>query len=645
MAQLAPADPTLPQNDTPAQRAARAAQLAAAQGTYQWASVNSLPGVPVVGGVPSGSIPTLEWWLKLVWIVIGIAENELAVHASLIAQGVSDLSPDLHEADVQLVEAVKKDAAAIEARFASGAARKGGLIGDIENLADGFSVDRAVEDLRNHADKLQAMLTTSGTDKDALRGGGARTLETYREIFKTIPLPAIGYTFQEDSEFAWLRVGGPNSVLIEAIDAVPEGCAITAEQYAGIVAGDTLEAALGDGRLFQCDYAALSILQDGTYEGASKFVYCPIALFAVPPGTGSLVPVAIRCDPSNEDCPVMLPSTAADRLWGWQMAKLVVQVADGNYHELFVHLAHTHLVTEAIGVATHRQLSNRHPLWALIVPHLEGTFFINYAAATSLITSGGPIDHIFAGTIGSSQQTAAHARLTFNFADKMLPADFATRGVGTDSALTDYPYRDDGLLVWQAIGQWVSAYVGVYYDGDEAVAQDTELAAWAAAVIAEGKLEGFVAPATIDELVATLTMIVFTASAQHAAVNFPQRTVMEFAPAVTGALWQTAPTSEKGHAKADWLGMMPPQELALEQLKVLHLLGSLYYRPLGNYRSPDFPYPAWFQDPRVTGAEGPLAAFVADLQNVEEQIEARNANRLRPYPFLLPSQIPTSTNI
>lgn len=32
------ADPTLPQNDTPAQRAARAAQLAATQTVYTWAT-------------------------------------------------------------------------------------------------------------------------------------------------------------------------------------------------------------------------------------------------------------------------------------------------------------------------------------------------------------------------------------------------------------------------------------------------------------------------------------------------------------------------------------------------------------------------------------------------------------------------------
>ena len=85
--------------------------------------------------------------------------------------------------------------------------------------------------------------------------------------------------------------------------------------------------------------------------------------------------------------PIFTPSAAADAQWGWEMAKLVVQVADGNYHELFTHLARTHLVIEAFAVATHRHLAQAHPLWALLVPHFEGTLFINDQAATSLIAA------------------------------------------------------------------------------------------------------------------------------------------------------------------------------------------------------------------------------------------------------------------
>ncbi|MFL0356392.1 lipoxygenase family protein [Erythrobacter sp. GH1-10] len=646
MTQQAPVNPTLPQNDPASERALREAQLAQTQKSYEWTiKVPSLPGVPAVAKLPAQEDPTLEWWLKLVRVVLQLASNQIALEEQLIAQDLAGLDPLALDADKALIAAVEKDVAAIEAKIWDDIWGKKGLGTIVKEGIDLVLVETAVSDLKNHADKLQTIIERDGAIKTATGSDDPRSLDTYRDIFKTIDLPAIAFTFEDDLEFANLRVAGPNSVLIEAVSAVPRGCAITPQQYASVVPGDTLANAVAEGRLFQCDYKDLATIDPGTWEDNAKYLTCPVALFAVPPGTGSLVPVAINCDPSNPASPVITPSLAGDRQWAWQMAKFCVQAADGNYHELFAHLARTHLVIEAVAIATHRQLAEEHPLWALLVRHYEGTMFINEAAATSLITKGGPIDHIFAGTIESSQQTAAGARLSFDFTKGMLPADIAARGVGPDSALTDYPYRDDGLLVWNAIEEWVGDYIRVYYASDADVAGDTELAAWSADIAANGNLKGFSAPTTIAELVATCTMIVFTGSAQHAAVNFPQKAIMEFAPAVTGAMWQTAPDTFEGQDKTQWLAMMPPRELAIEQLKVLFLLGSIYYRPLGTYLSPQFPYPQWFRDPQIIGEGGPLDRFNAALQNVEATITERNANRRRPYTVLLPSLIPSSTNI
>lgn len=459
-------------------------------------------------------------------------------------------------------------------------------------------------------------------------------------------MPGVSYMFQDDSNFARLRVQGPNPMLIAAVTgALPAKFPLSEAQYQAVVNGDTLAAALADGRLFLLDYQPLEVLDPGTYGGAAKYAWQPLALFAVPPGGASLVPVAIQCGQDPADCPIFTPSPAADRQWGWEMAKFVVQVADGNYHELFAHLARTHLVIEAFAVATHRHLAAVHPVWALLVPHFEGTLFINDQAATSLIAADGPIDHIFAGTIASSQHAAVDARLAFDFHAKMLPADLAGRGVGVDSALADFPYRDDALLVWNAIHEWARQYIDLYYASDADIVADTELAAWAACLAGEAKVKGFGPVTGRGQLADICTMVMFTASAQHAAVNFPQKDIMAFAPAVTGAGWQAAPNGQRGHDKAGWLAMMPPMALALEQLNVLELLGSVHYRPLGDYRGNAFPYPAWFQDPRVTGADGPLAWFQAALAGVEAEIAARNAERMQPYPYLQPSLIPTSINI
>ena len=646
MAQQAPVKPTIPQNN-PTGAAARQAYLATMQQQYEWTdTIAALPGVPAVKTLPESEQPTLEWWLMLVTVLVDIHANDTAADEALAAQGLAGLDPLVVDADKAFVASVEKLVTSLQQKLANTKVTKQ----DFGTVAAEFLEEQAakvaVAALRDYAEKLIATIEHRAALRAATGASDPRSLESYREIFKTIDIPAIAYTFQDDREFARLRVAGPNAVLIELVEgAVPASCPITEEQYAAIVPNDTLSAALADGRIFQCDYKDLATIEPGEWNGNAKYLTCPVALFAVPPQSGSLVPIAINCDPSNPACQVITPSSDPDMQWGWEMAKFCVQAADGNYHELFAHLARTHLVIEAVAVATHRHLPDQHPLWALLVRHFEGTMFINWAAAVSLITKGGPIDHIFAGTIESSQATAAKARLSFNFSTGALPADLAARGFGPDSRLSDYPYRDDALLVWGAIEGWVSNYVSVYYADDSDVAGDTELAAWASAIAGAGSLEGFNAPTTIAELVQVCTMIIFTGSAQHAAVNFPQRAIMEFAPAVTGAMWQQAPDEQANATKADWLAMLPPQEMALEQLKVLYLLGSIYYRPLGTYLSPQFPYPQWFQDPDIIGDDGPLARFEAALAGVEQTITQRNDNRLHPYPFLMPSLIPSSTNI
>ena len=648
LAALPSAAPSLPQNDTPAQQTARAAQLAATQTVYVWTTdIPTLPGLPLAATVPASNDPTIPWGLTLIGILLGIARNALSVKLTGVDKGELDTPRAVYEAALAQCDVIEVSTAKIAAQH--GVHNGGNIferaVSDVEAAVEAAEHDMHVALLKGYKDALKDMIAVSDHEAAGLGSSTPRSIDAYRALFDTLPVPGIAYTFQEDSEFARLRVAGPNNMLIAGITTIPANFPITDAQYAAVVNGDSLFDALLAGRLFMLDYQELSVLTAGTYGTDQKYVGQPMALFAVPPGGSSLVAVAIQCGQDAASGPIFTPSVVADDQWGWEMAKLVVQVADGNYHELFTHLARTHLVMEAFAVATHRHLAEVHPLWALLVPHFEGTLFINDQAATSLIAAGGPIDHIFAGTITSSQLAAVDDRLAFDFYGKMLPADLAARGVDQSSMLTDYPYRDDALLVWSAIHGWAKAYVEHYYGSDADVTGDTELAAWTVTLAGEAQIKGFGAITTRAQLVDICTMLMFTASAQHAAVNFPQKSIMAFAPAVTGAAWQAPPAAQAGQDKAEWLATMPPMALALEQLNTLVLLGSLYYRPLGNYYSNAYPYPAWFQDPAVTVAGGPLPNFQAALVGVEAEIVARNAERMQPYTYLQPSLIPTSINI
>jgi len=641
--------PSLPQNDTPEQKAAREAQIAAACESYVWTDeIPTLPGVPLAATVPANDEPTIPWFLLLIGVGLTIARNVIAVKLSGLDQGHLDTVPSTLLQAQARCDAIEASATRIARQHAvqTGPSLLSRAAADVTSLVEDVEHDAHIALLKSHAAELRDIAALSDEERAGIDGAASASLDAYQALFRTIPSPGFSYMFQEDDQFARMRVAGPNSMLIRGISALPDNFPVTAKHYAAAIGhGDTLERALADGRVYLCDYAELAVLVPGVWNGLAKYVWQPLALFAVPPGGSALKPVAIQCGQDCEEHPIFTPTVVASEAWGWEIAKTVVQVADGNYHELFVHLARTHLVMEACAVATHRELADVHPLWALLVPHFEGSLFINNQAATSLIAANGPIDHIFGGTIGSSQLAAAQDRLAFDFYGKMLHHDLAERNVADPEALPDYPYRDDALLVWQAIHEWTTQYIDIYYADDAAVTGDTELAAWVSTLASDGKLKGFKPIVTRAQLSEVCTMILFTASAQHAAANFPQKDIMTFAPAVTGAGWAAAPTGQAGHTKSEWLGYMPPVSLSLDQLDVLYLLGSVHYRPLGDYRSNDFPYLAWFRDPAIIGQDGPLARFQATLRAVDERIAARNAERQYPYPYLQPSLIPTSVNI
>src|SRR5262249_48025416 len=197
-----------------------------------------------------------------------------------------------------------------------------------------------------------------------------------------------------------------------------------------------------------------------------------------------------------------------------------------------------------------------------------------------------------------------------------------------------------GLLVWEAIAHWATDFVGAYYRNDEDVRADHELQAWAAEIASPdwGQVQDFGAtPGTIQDrqdLAEILTMIMWTAGAQHAAVNFPQAPYMSSLPATPVAGFASDPTGE-GHTQQDWLAQLPPIDVALVQFNVLTSLSSVHYPRLGEYGS------------TFSGAAAEAAnrRFLHDLSSVEKMISKANAARAIAYPYLLPSQIPNSTHI
>ncbi|MBT9312060.1 lipoxygenase family protein [Leptothoe kymatousa] len=474
---------------------------------------------------------------------------------------------------------------------------------------------------------------------DSPKGRGD-DLKDFQALFQTIDLPEFAYTYETDEVFASMRVAGPNPVMIQRLTTPQANFPITEAHYQRVMGDqDSFTQALNDGRLYIADYGILATAIDGSFPGRQKYLYAPIALFAVPiNGDRRLRPVAIQAGQNPQDHNLITPTSNS---YAWLCAKTLVQIADANVHEAVTHLARTHLFIGPFAIATHRQLLDNHPVSLLLRPHFQGMLAINNAAQDKLIAPRGGVNKILSCTIDSSRVFAVLGVQSYGFNSAMLPTQLQQRGVDDSHCLPNYPYRDDGLLIWDAIHTWVSDYLKVYYPNDAAVQQDSSLQAWAQELVSHdggrvvefGETNGQIQ--TLNYLIDAITLIIFTASAQHAAVNFPQKDIMSYAPAMPTAGYAPLHNLGEHTTKEDYFSLLPPLSQAQEQLKLLHLLGSTHFTQLGEYG------PGYFTNPDV---QAPLGRFRNRLDEITDTIHERNRNR-PPYDYLLPKNIPQSINI
>jgi len=464
------------------------------------------------------------------------------------------------------------------------------------------------------------------------------SLEDYEDLFRTIGLPPVTHGCQNDKVFAWMRVAGPNPLVIRRLSEPHPRLNVTETDFKVSCPDDSLDAALHEGRLYIADYALLNVESTNVFPHGQKHMYAPLAMFVVERNTGDLVPVAIQCrqDPASDN-PVFTPNDG----YNWLIAKTVVEMADGNLHEAFSHLGRTHLLMEPFAVTTRRQLAPTHPLALLLEPHFEGTMAINEAAWRHLVANKGAVEKLCSAPIGAARDLAAAGVQTAMVSDMMLPDTFVERGVDDPSLLPHYPYRDDSLLYWEAINNWVKQYLEVYYPTDIEVIEDTELQAWGRELASKegGRVSGMPGDGqfrTREELVNVITLVIYTCSVQHAAVNFPQYDLMSYVPNMPLSLYAQAPTTKTGATEQDYLNMLPTMDMVELQMELGYMLGGVHYTQLGKY--------PWhhFRDHRI--AE-PLKNFQHDISNAGGQVVERNNHRQLPYATLEPSGIPQSINI
>ncbi|MBI5610170.1 MAG: hypothetical protein HY902_14940 [Deltaproteobacteria bacterium] len=432
-----------------------------------------------------------------------------------------------------------------------------------------------------------------------------------------------------DAGFAYRRLAGMNPVTIQRVRSLaelpPELSLSDAHLSALLGAPQTLADRLQRGDLYLLDLRALTVAGGADLQ-AGKFVAPAAALFCHAPEVDSpqpLVPLAIACAAGAADGDLaMVTPLDGER---WKLARHMLNVADVNYGELCLHLARAHLMTTPFALALHRKLDKRHPIYEFLLPHLRFELFVaRMAWLQGVRTNQGILVRSLAGSARWSQQVAGQLWRDKSFADQHFLRDLSARGMA--DAPIDYPYRDDGMLLWQAIAELCRSYVALTYPDQAALDGDIALHAFLCEVesteggnvrelLPHGKL------VSLAELAEILTQVLFVAGPFHAMLHYASAAELQHMEQSPGYLNSNP---------------LCTGEAALPKRRAVHQFTRVMGTNARHDRLGDFShYPLG----RRADCASLLAKFQLRLTEIEQTIEQRNRQRFAPFIHLLPSRI------
>ena len=143
-------------------------------------------------------------------------------------------------------------------------------------------------------------------------------------------------------------------------------------------------------------------------------------------------------------------------------------------HNLSVHLT----MLTSFALATTNELNARHPVRRLL-HHCFHTVLIGNREIAELQLAGarGYSAAIFSHDAAELLRMADDHVSRFDFWDFEPDTQFRNRG--TTQTPFDYPYRDNILRLWAETAAYVKDYLRLYYQGDDSIRDDAELARWA----------------------------------------------------------------------------------------------------------------------------------------------------------------------
>ncbi|KIG13281.1 Arachidonate 15-lipoxygenase precursor [Enhygromyxa salina] len=464
----------------------------------------------------------------------------------------------------------------------------------------------------------------------------ADSLDQYAAYFGGYVTPPT-YTLEhwdDDTELCRQLTQGVNPMLISVVGSIEQ----VPKAMRSLSAQDkSIDELIADKRLFIVDYKELAGLE---LEPPAVF-YAPIMLVykeLLEGGATRLNVVAIQLE--RDDGPIYTPNSATPNRY--RFAKVHVACADNQVHQFIWHLGLAHLGIEPMAVAANNCLKG-HPIGKLLLPHFKDTIGINFLARQTLIAETHAIT-AKTFSIGTQQgvEIVSKAWADYDFFGASFPEQLRARGFDRERSddLDDYCFRDDGFLIWDALGNYTKNMVDTLYKDDAAVAADPVIQAWAkeSSSPEQANIAGFPSTIASAQLLADcLRVIIWTASAMHSTLNYPQYPYTATPLNRAAALFLPMPPGDADIDEKVLLAAMPSGRIAIFQGLLSWLLSTESDSTLLGLDSVGSDYPKVH------------AAFQAELAQITTKIDARNKKLtdagLPSYGYLLPANIATSINI
>jgi len=469
------------------------------------------------------------------------------------------------------------------------------------------------------------------------RAGAGRMLEQwFRRLVPEIPgrIPTLG-----DAEFAYQRFAGINPVTVtraRAMGDVPEKLRLPDAMLSPLLGSEQrLAKRVLCGDIFVQRYDALRGLSSTTLQGG-KFAAPGNVLLCHAPELDApfeVVPLAIECPVDRADgaTAVFTPLDGSS----WAAAKLLMGVADVHIAELCLHLARGHFMLAPFAMAMRRMLHPRHPLHEFLLPHLRFNLFVDlFAWRSGVRETSGILIRTLAGNAAWAQQVTKTEHTNHPYSDIAFERCLERRGLLDDRF--DYPYRDDGRLVWAAVQRFVQAWVEHTYPSARTLAADAPVHAFLADAGSPegGNVNGLLRGARLDsreELIEILTHVLFDAGPLHSMSHYSLAAHLQHVDE-SPAFLRDNPLAVATDDREQVFGTRRSKG----QLGRVHRTYAAYDR-LGDYRGSALG--------RRADLRPMIAAYQEELRIVEAKIEQRNLGRLAPFIHLLPSRLTNGASI